>query len=1059
MTENIKAPTLTVYKASAGSGKTFTLAVEYIKLLISNPRAYEGILAVTFTNKATEEMKMRILSQLYGLWKRLPGSDSYMTVLCHDLGKDEKTISQQAEVALRRLLHNYQFFRVQTIDTFFQAVLRNLAKELQLNANLRVGLNNKQVVEQAVDDIIDSLADDKQLLRVVTNYMRDNLSEDRQWNVIGQIKNFGNTIFKELYKQNRKRMDEVFADKDFFDNYSKEMRSIMSTTTKKYTDIGNKAMTHIADRGLSTDSFSYKDKGVIGYFLKLQRGEFNDPKILGKRVLDGMESSDAWVSKSSKERHLVLPLVESFLMPLLNTTEEVRSKDAILYNSANLTLRHLNDVRLLRRIEDSAHKLNEASGRFMLSDTQSLLHEFIDDADSPFIFEKIGSHLEHIMIDEFQDTSTVQWENFKTLLKECMSQGNSNLIVGDVKQSIYRFRSGDWQLLNDIDKMFAPEEIELQPKKTNWRSSRNVINFNNAFFTAAAELEVARVEEYSEDWAMSIRKAYEDVCQEIPSKRKDGGLVHIELLPKEELDSMAERTLQNILDLLSIDGIEQRDIAILVRNNREIPVLANYIESNSDIRIVSAEAFRLDASQAVNIIISAMNALAHPQDSLAEAMLRKNCGEDALISFQEQRSELLNMTLHDMAEQMVRIFGIDKMHEEGAYVTALFDQLHSFSNDMAPVLEDFLEAWEEEIAEKTIETADCDGVRILTIHKSKGLEFDHVILPYCNWNCNPSHATTIWAQPSIEPFAKLPIVPLDYRSVTSLQGSIYEEDGIREHIQNIVDNLNLLYVAMTRAGKSLFIIGERDTKEMNRSCVINNVIMLMGDDIEGIPVHIDNLEDSEQVLMLTYGSLNDEDIAAHARKEQKARDTDPNVFEQEAEPLPVGINSFKSNAKYRQSNDSRRFADDATDETDRMRMCRKGTVLHQVFASIKTKDDVESALRHMEFEGALYGEGITREELIDDIAGKFDNPQVNEWFSDKWTIYNECTLLTKDGEQRPDRVMTDGTQTIVVDFKFGKPSPLHHEQVKGYMNLLREMGMPGVKGYLWYVNENKIASV
>lgn len=1051
--------TLTVYKASAGSGKTFTLAIEYIKLLIENPRAYEGILAVTFTNKATEEMKMRILSQLYGLWKRLPSSDSYMAVLRHDLGKDEQNISRQAETALRRLLHNYQFFRVQTIDTFFQAVLRNLAKELQLNANLRVGLNNKQVVEQAVDDIIDSLVDDKQLLRVVTNYMRDNLSEDRQWNVIGQIKNFGSTIFKELYKQNRKRMDEVFADKDFFDNYGKEMRNIMFSTVKKYIDIGNKAMTYIADSRLSTASFSYKDKGVIGYFLKLQRGEFYDPKIIGKRVLDGMESSDSWVSKTSKERHLVLPLVESYLMPLLNTTEEVRSHDAILYNSANLTLRHLNDLRLLRRIEDSAHQLNEASGRFMLSDTQSLLHEFIDDADSPFIFEKIGTKLEHIMIDEFQDTSTVQWENFKTLLKECMSQGNSNLIVGDVKQSIYRFRSGDWQLLNDIDKMFATEEIELQPKKTNWRSSRNIINFNNAFFTAAAELEVARVAEYSDDWAMSIKKAYEDVCQEIPDKRKDGGLVHIELLPKEDLDSMAERTLQNILDLLDIDGIEPKDIAILVRNNREIPVLANYIENNSDIRIVSAEAFRLDASQAVNIIINAMNALAHPQELLAEAMLRKNCGEEVVRNFIEQRSELLNMTLHDMAEQMVRIFGIDKMHEEGAYVTALFDQLHSFSNEMAPVLEDFLEAWEEEIAEKTIETADCDGVRILTIHKSKGLEFDHVILPYCNWNCNPSHATTIWAKPTIEPFAKLPIVPLDYRSVSSLQGSIYEKDGIKEHIQNIVDNLNLLYVAMTRASKSLFIIGERDTKEMNRSRVINDVIMLMGDNIEGIPVHIGNLEDNEQVLMLTYGKIINESASTPAAEERKVENSNKNVFEQEAGALPVSINSFISNAKYRQSNDSRRFANDATDETDRMRMCRKGTVMHQIFASIKTKDDIEPALRHMEFEGALYGEGITREELIRDITSKFDNSQISEWFSDKWTIYNECTLLTKDGEQRPDRVMTDGCQTIVVDFKFGKPNPQYHEQLKGYMNLLREMNMPDVKGYLWYVNENRIESV
>ncbi len=1063
----MSSPTLTVFKASAGSGKTFTLAVEYIKLLISNPYAYEGILAVTFTNKATEEMKMRILSQLYGLWKQLPDSQSYMNELKKALGKDETFISQQSEKALRLLLHNYQFFRVQTIDTFFQAVLRNLAKELQLSANLRVGLNNKQVVEQAVDNLIDSLASDKNLLHVVTKYMEDSLAEDRQWNVIGPIKKFGGTIFQEFYKRNRKKMDAVFQNPNFFDDYSQELRKIMSDLSQKYIKTGKDVLKEVANKGLTVKDFSYGESGPIGYFVKLSKGQFSDDKVdfMSKRLSEAIDNTSKWATKTSKRLNDIISFAESYLVPKVEEIEKDRENDYVRYNSARLTLRHLNDVRLLRRIEESAHELNDAAQRFMLSDTQSLLNEMIGDDDAPFIFEKIGSHLEHIMIDEFQDTSTVQWANFKTLLKDCMSQGKTNLIVGDVKQSIYRFRSGDWRLLNDIDKEFAPSELDFQPKTTNWRSQRNVINFNNAFFTKAAKIEVANVGQYSKEAALQLEKAYSDVCQDIPANKKQCGLVHIEMLPKELKDEMNERTLQIILDLQENKGIAAKDIAILVRNKKEITELAKYIEENSNVRVVSAEAFCLNASKAVQTIVDAMTVLSRPQDVLTEAVLRRNSSEQAVDILINRRSELQAMTLHDMAEEIVRIFQLDGVTNEGAYVTAFFDCMHTFCNDMAPVLEDFLEAWESELAENTIETADCDGVRILTIHKSKGLEFNHVILPYCNWNGN-SPGTTIWAEPSKEPFSKLPMVPLEYKTVTSLQRSIYEADGVNEYIQSVVDNLNLLYVAMTRAGHSLFIIGERGEKNLRRSKVIEEVIsQFNGTDIEGLPLHIDGLDEQSQVLTLTYGSLDVCKASEEGEDEKNTSDEDENedkvsnVFEPKVSSIQVNICSHKSNAEFRQSNESRRFADDATDEADRNRMCRKGSVMHQVFSTIRTTDDIEKALMRMEFDGTLYGEGVTHDGLVAEITQKFENEQVKEWFSPKWTLYNERSIITPDSEFRPDRVMTDGKETIVVDFKFGKPNRSYHEQVRNYVSLLKDMQMPDVKGYLWYVNENKIESV
>ena len=303
-------------------------------------------------------------------------------------------------------------------------------------------------------------------------------------------------------------------------------------------------------------------------------------------------------------------------------------------------------------------------------------------------------------------------------------------------------------------------------------------------------------------------------------------------------------------------------------------------------------------------------------------------------------------------------------------------------------------------------------------------------------------------------------MPLNYTSVKAFENTIYNEVVTEEHVQNMVDNLNLLYVAMTRARNSLFVIGIRAESEQKktpayRSQKIEDTIRMMQkevEEIDGTPLHYTIPEAENEAIELTYGTR--EGIFTERKKEKSQ-----NVFLKEVEPLLVNIASYENKATFRQSNQSRTFADDAIDETDRQRYIRMGTVMHQIFSEINTTDDVEPVLKRMEFDGTLYDDGITRKKLTSELEKKFQNPQVKEWFSDKWTLYNECTIISKDGEQRPDRVMTDGKETVVVDFKFGKPSKDHHEQVKGYMKLLENMGMPGVKGYLWYVTLNKIEEV
>ena len=670
---------LTVYKASAGSGKTFTLATEYISLLIRNPQSYRTILAVTFTNKATEEMKMRIISQLYGIWKQLPASDRYLEMVQGKTGLSPEMISQRAGIALTNLLHNYNYFRVETIDTFFQSVLRNMARELDLTTNLRIGLNDVQVEELAVDRLIEDLSVTDVLLQWMMKYIMENISDDKSWNVIGQIKTFGRTIFRDDYKKVGKALEQKLEQPGFFEDYTARLKEIRQVALERMKEIAESFFDTLNGEGLTIDDFSFNRMGVCGFFLKLKAGVF-DESIIGKRVTDCLGDPEKWCKKTHERRELIYTLAETTLGDILRYAIDERPRQWKLYKSADLTLKHLNQLRLLGSIERKVRELNKDANRFLLSDTQQLLHSLIDGSDSPFIFEKIGTQLEHVMIDEFQDTSTVQWQNFKVLLTEAMSHtDSSNLIVGDVKQSIYRWRSGDWRLLNNIEEQFTAQQTQTQTLAFNYRSDKNIILFNNHFFDKAAELEylaLADLQNGSE--AEQLRKAYADVKQNVPKDCPQTGEVEICLLPAEDYQEEGLRRLAEAVRDKLAQGIPQNKIAILVRTNALIPLIAQYfIEQMPEVSIVSDEAFRLDASSAVCLLIHALRLLVHPEDQLTKAAIVKtwqcdilgNAGGDEELllrsrnldellpeDYIHQTEELLTLPLYDLTERLYTIF-------------------------------------------------------------------------------------------------------------------------------------------------------------------------------------------------------------------------------------------------------------------------------------------------------------------------------------------------------------------------------------------------------------------
>ena len=1108
---------LTVYRASAGSGKTFTLAVEYISLLEKDPENYQHILAVTFTNKATQEMKMRILSQLYGIANSLQSSQQYFNKVKEKTNMPDAVIRNNARAALTLLIHRYNNFRILTIDAFFQQVLRNLAHELGQTANLRVDLNNEEITEKAVDQMIESLEKGQPVLQWISTYINNSIEDDNGWNIIGKIKTFGTNIFKDFYKAHEANLKEQLSNADDFKVYETTLRKRRNDIRKTFNSKARSILNEIKNANLDIPS-NYRS-GLYKYLTDSAIAPLTN-KPLKAGVLKANESPQNWASSkcAKADKQQIQTLAAEVLSAQLSELIAYNNDNWNEFQSIQLTLSHLSELRLLHAIADAVDNLTKDTNRFMLSNTQALLKELIADSDTPFIFERIGARLKHVMIDEFQDTSTIQWQNFQVLLANCMAQELSqNLIVGDIKQSVYRWRQGDWGILNNIEKSFAHQKIRLETLDYNYRSEKRIIDFNNAFWEQCVANTAKEVAQDYAEKAEIVQKAYEDVAQKT-HKTTENGFVKISLyLSKSMKEAVLEELIETIKELFSngYGGKNQSKIAILVRSKSNIQDIVNALLQSfgNEINIVSDEAFRLDASLSVNIIVSAMHLLTHPDDVLTRGKLVKLYNQevlkkpltdtDLLVSINESnnidtknidkkerrklateqqmaklnsqlppeyvanRELLLGLPIVDLVDKLFMLFGLDQLEGQSSYICTLYDTLNDFLKDHTADIDDFINEWENSLSSKTIQSDEIEGIRIMTIHKSKGLEFDNVIIPFCNWEMEKKG--TLWCETKNKPapYNKLPLLPIDF-SRDKLIGTVFEDDYKEEHFQNIVDNLNLLYVAFTRASKNLFVFGLRQGKTTldniakgtppgNRSYAIELALKQVSEQLQGSSLSFPDDIGSE--IHFEYGTLAPE---TH-EKEHAVAD---NPFLIKPDKHIVSIATYPQAATFKQSNKSIEFVKgEDVDPSDRTRYIKIGNVLHQLFSTIYTTADIPARLNELEQQGIIYNDEITSAQLRTRIEDAITNPQVQEWFSKRWQLYNECTILeyNKDTnemeEHRPDRVMTDGKEIVVVDFKFGKEREEYKKQVQQYMEILIRMGHKKVSGYLWYVVKNNVVEV
>lgn len=1077
-------PRLLVYKASAGSGKTFTLAVQYIRQLIEDPYSYRRILAVTFTNKATTEMKERILSQLYGIATSLKSSDGYLKEIMKTSDKSVDEIRKAADTALKNIIHDYSRFRIETIDSFFQSVMRNLARELELGANMTIELNNGDVLSDAVDSMIEKLDRMSPTLYWLLEYIEERIADDKRWNVSSEIKGFGRNIFDEAYIEKGVTLREKLKDTKFIPQYRKKLQEKRESILDTMKGFSEHFQEILKANGLNPTDLKNGARGIGSYFNKIASGKLSDD-VRNTTVEKCLEGAENWTTKTSTYKDTIISLANQVLIRILNDAENTRMTSNKVLNSCDMSLRYLNNLQLLMRIDSEVREQNLNHNRFLLSDTNALLHSIIREGDASFVYEKIGTTIDTVMIDEFQDTSRMQWENFHLLLEESLAQKEGSMIVGDIKQSIYRWRNGDWKILAGLDK---DRSFRLNSKTldTNWRSEANIIAFNNDIFTSACRVLNERYKGDEGEDCTQLLDAYSDVRQKTSKVTKEG-YIKLSFLKNSEEQPYADTTMELLaeeVDSLVKKGVRVNDIAILVRKNKSIPAIADYFDKNTPYRVVSDEAFRLDASLAVCMLIDGLRYISEPTDRIACArlavayqkeILKKdvdyntvllNSVEDYLpAEFRLMLPEMSLMPLYELLEKLFVIFRMDMIEEQDAYLCAFYDAVTEYMQNNSSELTSFLTYWNETLYARTIPSGEISGIRILSIHKSKGLEYHTVLLPFCDWKMeNETNNHMLWckineADADKEPFCELDLTPVNYSS--AMAESYFSDSYREERLQLWVDNLNLLYVAFTRACKNL-IVWCKDEKKDTVSRLLRESIDCMKD-IEMICNTTELVEEeevsegSDEPIVYEYGEI-------CISGDKKKSDT-TNRLVAVPEAVNVKIESLETEIDFKQSNRSADFirGDEDEEENLRSQYIRQGQLLHTLFASIDTREDLPSAIERLLFEGVI--ESAEKAEEIRKVAERaLSLDEVKDWYSGEWTLYNECSIIYNDEQgkmqtRRPDRVMMKDDEVVVVDFKFGKKKPEYSTQVREYMFLLSEMGYTDIKGYIWYVYSGELENV
>lgn len=1025
-----------ILKASAGSGKTWNLARYYIRLMLESkdPFSYRHILAVTFTNKATDEMKERILRELHILAKR-PSESDYFGDFVPSLLPDAQALAEASETLLCNILHDYSAFAVSTIDRFFQQTLRAFAREIGHFSSYAVELDKNSLVKESVDRLLDSLTDNSEHSRSLEWMTRKTLAqlEDGE----GYKLDFTLKRIADRFNSEEFRIAVEKAGIDESALYSEERLNKLDegcdNICESFTAMVVKAaelvfsMFEIAGLDPADTSSSFMEKTMRKYLFFAKGTVVPVPTDAFRRKAADVTT---WFPKAKKYMEgLVTHELETAVADFLN----LFGLEYKVYNTALLLKRQVYGFAVANDLYANYKALLEEKNVLTIDQTNNLLKNIIDGSDTPFVYEKLGVRYDHFLLDEFQDTSMVQWENFRPLIDNSRSENCDNLIVGDVKQSIYRWRHSDWELLEHHVQDDFRGYTDVKALDTNFRSAEGIVEFNNIYFAEAAKYLDGRIGGGSE----VISGIYSDVRQK--SYKKEEGMVEIAFCSE---DAFYPRILEAVKTAVE-KGFRLGEITILVRLNKEGGDIARYLIDNG-IPVVSDDSLKVSSALTVRRLVSLLAGIENPEDSMS-----RHLASSLGITVPDSWHSLL-----DLCEDLLRRLAEsdrETFDAEALYVQSFMDIVLDHVSTEGNSLRAFLKKWADDKTNISSPKSD-DSVRIMTVHKSKGLDFPYVIFPSMQAVEFYSFDNR-WSRPDVDGTSLEEVadgvydVCLSGKSEETLFDKRYREEMLMQYI----DNINVMYVALTRASSAMSLISP-----MQKDGEVTGFAGWTGNFMESsyVDMGFDKEELEGEGFVYRKGAL-----CPPRRKESPEADQIPTVFcswplnpdasgDPETDVCERGRLKFSADAIDFFSKEGAA----GTSASNRIR----GVVLHDILSRVVLPEDLRKAVTQSVLEGDLTAE--EGQEVYELLSTRIEEVRDRGWFPpQKDAVMNEVSLIDTDGSiYRPDRVICDGGRVIVVDYKFGEHDRRYLRQVRKYAEIWKRMGWSDVSAVLWYVQQGDI---
>ena len=1083
---------LKILQASAGSGKTFSLAAHYLTLLFSGENKYREILAVTFTNKATEEMKTRILEVLKGfaMGDTSKKIDDYrQIVLAAHPGLSAEDLKLKADKVYRKILHDYSRFAVSTIDGFVQKVIRGFAFELGLDSGYSLEMNTEKVKKELTTKLEKLLDEKDNLLQWVVALALDRISNNKSWNYNAELLKLVGEVFKDQFKTfelaiasfGTENTDEVFK------KYIDFSKSFIKKFETDINELAENAFAIIEVSGFSADDFKGKSRSPLLKFRSIMSGNFADVE----KVLKLMDDEENWFPKGKTNE------LYDDINPVLHKIDAAYTNGIADYILAKSFIKNGYFLRLMQEIAVLLAQYREENETLLISDAQKLLNGIAEDAgENPsFIWEKMGNRYGNFLFDEFQDTSANQWNSFKALVNNAIATHdgklNDHLIVGDAKQSIYRWRDGDYKLLHQKAAADLGEHNVLPDQlEANYRSTEEIVKFNNELYPKLAELLQNKINgeipvedellngfwnDERNQYAGIITKIYDGVAQNTHPKTTAGGVIKIKKIefekPKTSIEGVVEtiitdtepenkkeasliEMLKEVKLLLDEKGYQQREIGVLVRSNAEATEVVNALMA-AGLDVISGEALKIASSTAIKLIVNVLRLLVvSPSNS---ALYKANCialyaqlHEKAIngdyyfdlkdtsieklkhvlpADFCDNYKAWLGLPVSELIEKIITAFGLDNYQKNGInpflpYLLTFRDLTNKASKQGEKGISSFLNWWEEEGQNKNLPSPEtANAIQVMTIHKSKGLAFRAVFIPFCDWPLGGKANSTFWVPVDETPYKDLQSIPLQFSS--QLKGSSVTKYYLEELLMNYMDALNSLYVATTRA-KDYIYISFPGKKRPSLSHV--------GDAV--FNAYIEDFKDTDEIQIGSFSTKGDgvESFDALNLTSYPTTSRLEEVYE-EAENRP------------------QRYIDNIT------KSGKKGSNLHAILAEVNKIDEAAGVIDRLILEGLILEE--ERADYAQQVADVLSHPELSALLSQNANQINEKSIIGIDGKTyRPDKLVLNGKQVSIIDYKFtAEESQNHVAQIVNYKNLIEAMGYENVKPYLFYATLKKLKVV